>query len=674
MLSTLLRRPFAELYSTHPGTSLRLSAAILATIIYDRIVPSWKSGDSQRKNDWEQVATVLLAGVQDHVECHSDDRVKTMVAQAFYSILCNAFFSASTPVPLTKYSVPLRVSAYSLLSTTADSCLENKDKLRDNKILGGTRLGRVITVTKDYLALEQLLILLAYLLPHTSHTVGRVVGRPERLRFLQDCFDENTELGKELIDLLKYVASPDWEITSDRIVDILARDIAVAQPFVMNGFALRGVSGTRLSPVHRFYLDKTTILFNFEDEDGKIEGMHVPYSSVEHVDISSSGIVTAQLALPPLCHDSLQMLSDGAAIQMTVALSPPDVQRFAKTLRARGMTNRIKLDGVLIRNAAERISINRSPTRLEFDLSAKGSASYQSKVKAIEEGVFQASDPGDDIVPYPEDCADELQHEFPLPVKECPPSPALRRVPATIPSQGEKITDDGGCNHVSPASRSRLPDVHENPRQCSTTASLALGPPSPPGCLDGPSLHTPGTPGVAHQCFDVDNPSLVHSPPSEHSQHSCHSNKELSDAIFGASDEDLSSLSDADSVLGTVRASAELVQTRRARRETGSSKRRALSQRLRSTPLSTEPTPAVSFLGPTQDAAAEQKLAPVVKGLRVMSQDTAREELLETGGRNPAALAKRKKILIESGDELQATNLVTPTVERVASAYVEHRS
>ena len=64
MLSALLRRPFAELYSTHPGTSLRLSAAILATIIYDRIVPAWKSGDHQSKNDWEHVATVLLAGVQ----------------------------------------------------------------------------------------------------------------------------------------------------------------------------------------------------------------------------------------------------------------------------------------------------------------------------------------------------------------------------------------------------------------------------------------------------------------------------------------------------------------------------------------------------------------------------------------------------------------------------------
>ncbi len=76
----------------------------------------------------------------------------------------------------------------------------------------------------DYLALEQLLILLAYLLPQTE---GRVVGRAERLRFLRDCFDDSTQQGKELVELLKYVASPDWEITSDKIVDILARDISV---------------------------------------------------------------------------------------------------------------------------------------------------------------------------------------------------------------------------------------------------------------------------------------------------------------------------------------------------------------------------------------------------------------------------------------------------------------
>ena len=76
----------------------------------------------------------------------------------------------------------------------------------------------------DYLVLEQLLILLAYLLPPTE---GTAAGRAERLGFLRDCFVDSTQRGKALIDLLKFVASPDWEITSDKIVDILARDISV---------------------------------------------------------------------------------------------------------------------------------------------------------------------------------------------------------------------------------------------------------------------------------------------------------------------------------------------------------------------------------------------------------------------------------------------------------------
>ncbi len=76
----------------------------------------------------------------------------------------------------------------------------------------------------DYLVLEQLLILLAYLLPPTE---GRAAGRAERLAFLHDCFADSTQRGRELIELLKYVASPDWEVTADKIVDILARDISV---------------------------------------------------------------------------------------------------------------------------------------------------------------------------------------------------------------------------------------------------------------------------------------------------------------------------------------------------------------------------------------------------------------------------------------------------------------
>jgi len=76
----------------------------------------------------------------------------------------------------------------------------------------------------DYLALEQLLILLAYLLPPTG---GRAAWRAERLGFLHGCFAESTPRGKDLIELLTHVVSRDWEITSDKIVDILARDVSV---------------------------------------------------------------------------------------------------------------------------------------------------------------------------------------------------------------------------------------------------------------------------------------------------------------------------------------------------------------------------------------------------------------------------------------------------------------
>ncbi len=64
MLSELLRRPFAELYLTHPGAALRLSAAIFTTIAHDRIAQSWKAKDFQSRSNWEQIAVILLAGVQ----------------------------------------------------------------------------------------------------------------------------------------------------------------------------------------------------------------------------------------------------------------------------------------------------------------------------------------------------------------------------------------------------------------------------------------------------------------------------------------------------------------------------------------------------------------------------------------------------------------------------------
>ncbi|KAI9510405.1 hypothetical protein F5148DRAFT_594968 [Russula earlei] len=666
MLSRLLRRPFAELYLTHPGTAVRLSAAIFTTI-HDRIAQSWRARDSRSRSNWEQVAVVLLAGVQvafdilskssnthgtlqDHVESHSTDRVKVIVAQAYYAVICNAFFPVSPSIPLSAYSVSLRTSVYSLLSMTADDCIENKNKLRDSKLLGGAKLGRAIISTKDYLALEQLLILLAYLLPSVG---GSATGRAERLEFLRDCFVDNTQRGNDLVELLKYVASPDWEITSDKIVDILARDLSVAQPFVTKSFSL-GSSSPGLIPAERFYLDRTSILFNCEDEDGKIEGMHVPYDSIHHVDLSGSGTVVAHLLSAPQCHEPVQVAFDDGVIRMSIMISPTDIERFVRTLRIRGMMSRIKLNGMSLKQAIERTSVSISPTRLEFESSAHGIASYESKVKMIEDGVLQASDPGDDFPPNLELHVNKLQNQPTLLVKERR-STDFPSAPAPVTTQEAKVDYNGGGNDFSSAPCHQLQSVYESSQKRPTTAPLASGPPTSPRRTDPPPLHSPRASCPPHSRYNGDHVSSAYSSPSGHSGHGRPPNKDLREEIFGASDEELSSLSHTDSIFSTVQSSAEFVQSRRITRSSekgpkycSRTLRRSRFKRHCHTHVSLGPTTPALDPNQSQNPTPEQKLVPMVKGLRVMdSQDTA---LDKTRG---AATTAKRKIVPELEDEIE---------------------
>lgn len=121
---------------------------------------------------------------------------------------------------------------------------------------------------------------------------------------------------------------------------------------------LNGSQNPPQNPADRFYLDRTSFLFNCEDEariyvllptplliafnhqDGKIEGMHVPYDSIRHFDISNSGTVMARLLSPPQLQETLQMTSNDVAITMTVMMASKDVEHFVRTLRIRGMVRR----------------------------------------------------------------------------------------------------------------------------------------------------------------------------------------------------------------------------------------------------------------------------------------------------------------------------------------------
>jgi hypothetical protein len=269
--------------------------------------------------------------------------------------------------------------------------------------------------------------------------------------------------------------------------------------------------------------------------------------------------------------------------------------------------------------------------------------------------VLQASDPGDDIIPDFEVCIDKLQDGQPLLVKERTPSPVLSSAPAPVTTHETKVHYDGGFHHVFSASGHQLSSVHEDPQKCPTISSLVPGPPPSPRSADPPPFHSPGATGAPYRCYDGNNVATVNPSPSGHSHLDRPSDKELSDAIFGASDEELSSLSDTDSIFCSAQPSSGLVQSRRIIRGPDSSKRRSRSQRRCHRHLSARCTSPASNLSPAQDPAPEQKLVPMVKRLRVIdSQDSTRGKVSDRG----AAAAKRKKILIDSEDEIEAATRI----------------
>lgn len=236
----------------------------------------------------------------------------------------------------------------------------------------------------------------------------------------------------------------------------------------------------------------------------------------------------------------------------------------------------------------------------------------------------------------------------------------MQSIPVSVTTRGTKVKRDGGCDHVSSPSRHQLSSVHEDPQKCQTTTSLDPGPPSPPRGSEPPPLRAPRTPLTPDGHHDRDHIYSTYSSPSEHSHHSRPTDKSLSDAIFGASDEELSPLSDTGSILCTIRPSKDNVRPRRIIRGANGSERGTRSQRHRHSHLSAKPTSPVSNLEPAQDPPPEQKLVAMVKGLKVMdSQDIVRVK----SDLGAIAATKRKKIVLESEEETEDENRAPLVVE-----------
>ncbi|KAI0060811.1 hypothetical protein BV25DRAFT_1992616 [Artomyces pyxidatus] len=667
------------LYSAFPTESLQLSIAIFSAIIVEKVTLAYGSKHDREGIRWQEIAASLLDGVQDHVDARNDENVKRAVAQAFYSNTCRMFFSPSFPIDSNKFTVSLRVSAYLLLSSTAQACQVNKERLRCPRILGGENLGRVIALTKEYLALDELLALFASLIPSTKDSAD---GRAIREKFLKDCFmsTNGPVHGKDLVGLLEYIPVADWDSTSEKIVDVLARDITVAQPLTLTEFAIRGIVSPQPAPSKRFYLDSNSLFFNCETTDGQYEAVQVLYNTMRQIKISSSGTIEVDLSSPPIGRIPMTRKSEEDPMVVIVGVEPDQIDRIVEALKSRGQGKLILLNGMHIFKSTARMSVGLSPTRLEFDddgRSLSQAHSYQEKVKIVEAGVLQTSEPGDDCPPSPPSAHSEAYRvRSPTLVEGHTYGAISTRLAPNRPSSTARpfervpIDCDRSPIRMVPSSiaRARLPNSSKDTQTSAGIAGLPA-PPRSPSHRVGPLVHrisvSPGSPhrGLTSAVRPSLPPPPINLPPSDPP-----SSKEILDAVFGASDEELSDISDVEPADVCDGVSKRLVQLEVAGASTQHS--RALARaphspasrsRSRSSvhepqPLTHPPDNVTPHPSRTERPAPKQKLAGLVsaRGRRIVKSIDGEGPPPHGGEKEDRKVPSKKRIVVDD-DEIEET-------------------
>ncbi|CCL98019.1 uncharacterized protein FIBRA_00012 [Fibroporia radiculosa] len=285
-LADSFRKSFIPVYAGFPLPSLQLVAALFHTIYHEKVLPALGEQLQEQKMLWEEVLNSLLSGVLDFLEEAENDEVRSItakdaIATALYPILCDLCFSLTAPM----MSVNLRCTAYTLLSDSAVSHGGNQKKLRNDDILGGERIGRVIWRTRDYLALESLLTLFARLLPSIRDASS---GRTKRTMFIQSVFvasqsPEVGSLGKTVADILENVSSADWDVTSRKIVDTLSKgSLAFPQPFTVDEVSACG----QIKQSDRLFVDDKALVANVLHGDDQYDTLNIPYPTVHKFEIT----------------------------------------------------------------------------------------------------------------------------------------------------------------------------------------------------------------------------------------------------------------------------------------------------------------------------------------------------------------------------------------------------
>ncbi|TFY54568.1 hypothetical protein EVG20_g9653 [Dentipellis fragilis] len=359
---------------SEPIVKHALSVATFSFIFHERILLAFKTKSIKQKRAWEIIAQAVLDGVLDHLDDNNNGNIiflllhaiinphqylekeKDAVAQAFYSTIGSIFFSFGSAISPTTCNAKLRTLAYSLLSTSCEAHPRNQEKLRNKHVLGSERLGYAVSITKgthiifaaymrhskppsDYLALEQLLDLLARLIPPTK---GTSKGRGLRMQFITEVFligARHLAEGSDIVKFLEYIPSSNWEETSAQVVQILARDMSFPQPFHVKEVSIAGVSFPQTPPSDRLYVDSDSLLANSLNEDDVYDVIRIPFSSIQQVMVADDGMVHVLTSRPVKVGDkeAPSRAPDEQPIITVFQISSTDMERFARAIGARGL-------------------------------------------------------------------------------------------------------------------------------------------------------------------------------------------------------------------------------------------------------------------------------------------------------------------------------------------------
>ncbi|KAF8511945.1 hypothetical protein BU17DRAFT_96717 [Hysterangium stoloniferum] len=292
------------LYELRPAAALKFSLSIIMKVFKGRLAPILKlesTKDSLKAVKInEEVLRMVFNGIQNYLECDKPD--SEQVGSALYKPVLGMLGSTLG----LKLSARIRSQAYGLISDTAEGSGPNKLLLKDKAILGGSRLGRTMASTNDYLVLDTLLQLLARITPSAQDASGRKELAKEVFQSAKMLKAFGKPACKELSLLLENATGDQWEMTSDRIIATLAKvDSQKPQPFVLTCQEIHANSNTfrHPKPLDKIYMDSEGFIVNIQEEDA-VDCLEVNYRSVTSIQLQErpqgSLSVTLSLSSPPM--------------------------------------------------------------------------------------------------------------------------------------------------------------------------------------------------------------------------------------------------------------------------------------------------------------------------------------------------------------------------------------